>query len=68
MNGRKLYYVSKLRDKVSGYAYIIEDELIIHRFMHFLEAGDGASVRCLVFIAKNGGQRTVPVADIVTLR
>jgi hypothetical protein len=48
--------------------YTIEDELIIHRFMHILDEGDGVSERCLVFIAKNGGWRTVAIADIVTIR
>jgi hypothetical protein len=47
---------------------MIEDEFYIHKFMYILEAGDGVSVRCLVFIAKNGGQRTVAVADIVSIR
>lgn len=68
MNGRKLYYVSNYRDKVSRKVYTIEDEHVIHRFMHMLEEGDGTSERCIVFIARDGGQRTIPVADIVSLR
>jgi hypothetical protein len=55
-------------DPVTGRSYPIEQEFTIQQFLYMLDAGDGVSKRCVVFYAKDGGQRVIPVEDVASLR
>jgi hypothetical protein len=55
-------------DPVTGCSYPIEQEFVIQQFEYMVEAGDGVSKRSVVFYAKDGGCRVIPVDDVVQLR